>query len=77
LWASYIATLPADHHVLWDEFRVAFLVHHMSAGTVCYNLSEFLDLHQGNHLVYKYTQEFNNLAQHGGHQIDTNEKAEL
>jgi hypothetical protein len=37
-------------------------------------LSEFLDLRQGNHSVYKYTQEFNNLAQYGGHHIDTDEK---
>jgi hypothetical protein len=50
----------------------------MSAGTVCLKLFEFLDLHQGDHLVYEYTQEFNNLAQYGGHHIDTNEKkAEL
>jgi hypothetical protein len=37
-------------------------------------LAEFLDLHQGNHSVYEYTQEFNNLVQYGGHHIDTNEK---
>jgi hypothetical protein len=50
----------------------------MSAGTVPPKLSEFLDLHQGNHSIYKYTQEFNNLAQYGGHHIDTDEKkAEL
>jgi hypothetical protein len=24
-WASYIATLPEDHHVPWGEFRTAFL----------------------------------------------------
>jgi hypothetical protein len=25
-WASYLAALPADHHVAWDEFRVAFVI---------------------------------------------------
>jgi hypothetical protein len=41
-------------------------------------LSMFLDLCQGNSSVYDYTQEFNNLAQYGGHHIDTDEKkAEL
>jgi hypothetical protein len=50
----------------------------MSEGTVCCKLSKFLDLRQGNHLVYEYTQEFNNLAQYGGHHIDIDEKkAEL
>jgi hypothetical protein len=66
--------LPADHHVLWDEFRVAFHGHHMSAGTMCCKLLEFLDLRQGNRSLYEYTQEFNNLAQYGGHHIDTNKK---
>jgi hypothetical protein len=37
-------------------------------------LVEFLDLHQGNHSVYEYTQEFNNLAQYRGHHVDTNAK---
>jgi hypothetical protein len=41
-------------------------------------LAEFLDLHQGSCTVYEYTQEFNNLAQYGGHHVDTDEKkAEL
>jgi hypothetical protein len=47
-------------------------------GTMRCKLSEFLDLCQGNYLVYEYTQEFNNQAQYGGHHIDTDEKkAEL
>jgi hypothetical protein len=41
-------------------------------------LTEFLDLHQGNHSVYEYIKEFNNLAQYGGHHVDTDaKKAEL
>jgi hypothetical protein len=35
---------------------------------------EFLDLHQGNRSVYKYTQEFKNLAQYGSHHVDTDAK---
>jgi hypothetical protein len=37
-------------------------------------LLEFLDLCQGNRSLYEYTQEFNNLAQYGGHHIDIDEK---
>jgi hypothetical protein len=41
-------------------------------------LAEFLDLQQGNHSVYEYIQEFNNLAQYGSHHVDIDaKKAEL
>jgi hypothetical protein len=77
-WASYTATLPADHHVPWDEFRTAFRGHHLSAGTMRRKLAEFLDLHQENCSVYEYIQEFNNLAQYRSHHVDTDaKKAEL
>jgi hypothetical protein len=46
-WASHTATLPADHHVVWDEFHVAFLSHHLSAATVRCKLVEFLELCRG------------------------------
>jgi hypothetical protein len=64
-WASYTATLPADHRFPW---------HHLSAGTMHCKLAEFLDLHQGNLSVYEYIQEFNNLAQYGCHHVDTDAK---
>jgi hypothetical protein len=54
-WASYTTTLPRDHHVPWDEFRVAFCGHHLSAGAMRCKFAEFLDLCQWNHSVYKYT----------------------
>jgi hypothetical protein len=54
-WASYIATLPDDHHVPWDEFCTAFRAHHLSAGLLHSKLKEFLDLEQGNHSVLDYT----------------------
>jgi hypothetical protein len=53
-WTSYTAALPADHHVPWGEFHVAFRGHHLSAGTMHCKVAEFLDLHQGNHSVYEY-----------------------
>jgi hypothetical protein len=77
-WASYTVALLADHHVPWSEFHAAFCGHHLSAGTMRRKLAEFLDLHQGNHSVYEYIQEFNNLAQYGSHHVDTDaKKAEL
>jgi hypothetical protein len=46
-WASYTATLPADHHMAWDEFHTAFRSHHLSTCTVRRKLVEFLELRQG------------------------------
>jgi hypothetical protein len=60
--------------VPWGKFRAAFCGHHLSAGTMRRKLAEFLDLHQGNHSVYEYIQEFNNLAQYGSHHVDTDAK---
>jgi hypothetical protein len=60
--------------VAWNEFHVAFRGHHLSAGTICRKLVEFLELRQGNHSAYDNTQEFNNLAQYGGHHMDNNAK---
>jgi predicted HAD superfamily Cof-like phosphohydrolase len=58
----------------WDEFHVAFRGRHLSAGTMCHNLFEFLELCHGNHSAYDYTQEFNNLSQYSGHHVDTDVK---
>jgi hypothetical protein len=69
-----MAALPVDHYVVWDELCVAFCGHHLSADTIHHKLVEFLELRQGNHSVYDYTQEFNNLAQYGGHHVDTDAK---
>jgi hypothetical protein len=73
-WVSFTAALPVDHHMAWDEFRVTFRGHHLSAGTVRHKLVEILELCHGNRSVYDYTQEFNNLAQYGGHHVDTDAK---
>jgi hypothetical protein len=43
-WASFTAALPADHHVAWDEFCIAFHGHYLLAGTVRCKLVEFLEL---------------------------------
>jgi hypothetical protein len=54
-WASYTIALLAEHHVMWDEVRVAFCSHHVASCTMRHKLSEFLDLPQGNRSVNEYT----------------------
>jgi hypothetical protein len=73
-WASYIATLPDDHHVPWGEFHTAFRAHHLSAGLLRSKLKEFLDHEQGNRSVFDYTRQFNTLAQYGTYHVDMDEK---
>jgi hypothetical protein len=73
-WASYIAALPADHHVPWDEFGTTFLAHHLSAGLLCTKLKEFLDLEQGKHIVFDYMRQFNTHAQYGSYHVSTDDK---
>jgi hypothetical protein len=76
-WASYIATLPRYHHVAWDEFRTAFLAHHLSTGLLRSKLKEFLDLEQGNHSVFDYMRQFNTLAQYRTYHVNTNKKKDM
>jgi hypothetical protein len=73
-WASYITTLPDDHHVPWGEFYTTFCAYHLSTGLLRSKLKEFLDLAQGNHSVFDYTRQFNTLAQYGLYHIDTDRK---
>jgi hypothetical protein len=72
-WASYIATLPDDHHVPWDEFYTAFCAHHLSVGLLCSKLNEFLDLEQGN-TVYSTTLGSSTLLLSTGHTTSTRMK---
>jgi hypothetical protein len=53
--SSYIATLPFDHQVPWDDFCTTFCAHYLSVGLLCSKLKEFLNLKQGNHSVFDYT----------------------
>jgi hypothetical protein len=73
-WASYIAALPADHHLPWGEFHSTFCAHHLSTSLLRTKLKEFLDLEQGNHSVFDYTRQFSTLAQYGSHHVDMDEK---
>jgi hypothetical protein len=73
-WASYIATLPNDHHVPWGEFRTTFRAQHLSVGLLRSKLKEFLDLEQGNRSVFDYTRQFNTLSHYGTYHVNTDEK---
>jgi hypothetical protein len=73
-WANYIATRPADYHVLWPEFRDAFHAYYIPAGMLRKKHQEFMDLKQGGRSVHNYSMQFNHLAQYVSVQVDTDEK---
>lgn len=50
-WDNYIVMLPADHIVIWDEFKDVFRAHHIPEGLMERKLNEFLALTQGTRTV--------------------------
>jgi hypothetical protein len=61
-WDQFHAMQPADHVVIWDEFRTAFREHHIPEGLIERKLNEFLSLTQGTRTVTQYAQVFNHLC---------------
>jgi hypothetical protein len=62
------------NQVQWAEFREAFQAQHILAGVMTSKHREFMDLQQGDQLVYAYSKMFNHLVQYAPEQIDTDEK---
>jgi hypothetical protein len=72
-WTSFTATRPANQ-VQWAEFREAFRAQHILAGIMKSKHREFMDLQQGDQLVYVYSKLFNHLTQYAPEQVHTDEK---
>jgi hypothetical protein len=66
--------LPADHEVIWEEFKIAFKGHRIPARILDRKLNEFLALTQGTRIVLQYAQAFNDLCQYAGYHADSDEK---
>jgi hypothetical protein len=43
-WDHFLAMLPADHVVTWEEFKTTFRGHHIPAGILDSKLNEFMEL---------------------------------
>jgi hypothetical protein len=72
-WANFTATRKTNQ-VQWAEFREAFRAQHILAGIMKSKHQEFMDLQQGDQLVYAYSKMFNHLAQYAPEQVDMDEK---
>jgi hypothetical protein len=73
-WDHFLAMLPVDHVVTWEEFKTAFRGHHIPASILDRKLNEFLALTQETHTVLQYAQAFNDLCQYAGYHVDSDEK---
>jgi hypothetical protein len=73
-WDHFLAMLPADHVVTWEEFKIAFRGHHIPIGILDHKLNDFLALTQGTRTVLQYAQAFNDLCQYAGYHADSDEK---
>jgi hypothetical protein len=62
-WDHFLAMLPANHVVTWEEFKPAFRGHHIPAGILDRKLNEFLALTQGTRTMLQYAQAFNDMCQ--------------
>ncbi|GJN40237.1 hypothetical protein PR202_gb29422 [Eleusine coracana subsp. coracana] len=56
-WANYEASLPAGHHMEWNDFKAAFRAHFIPAGLMQRKFQEFMDLKQGGRNVLQYFEE--------------------
>jgi hypothetical protein len=50
-WDHFLAMLPANHVVTWEEFKTSFRGHHISAGILDRKFNEVLALTQGTRTV--------------------------
>jgi predicted PolB exonuclease-like 3'-5' exonuclease len=70
----FLAMLPIDHVVTWEEFKTACRGHHIIASILDRKLNEFLALTKGTHMVLQYAQAFNDICQYAGYHADSDEK---
>jgi hypothetical protein len=73
-WDHFLAMLPADHVVTWEEFKTAFRGHHIPEGILDRKFNEFLALTQGTRMVLQYAQAFNDMCQYVVYHADSDEK---
>jgi hypothetical protein len=73
-WDHFRAMLPTDHVVTWEEFKTAFIGHHILAGILDRKLNEFLALTQGTRTMLQYAQAFNGRCQYAGYHSDSDDK---
>jgi hypothetical protein len=66
-WDHFLAMLPVDRVVMWEEFKTAFRRHHIPTGILDRKLNEFLTLTQGTCTMLQYAQAFNDLCQYAGY----------
>ena len=63
-WGNFVAIQPAEHQIIWNEFKIAFREHYVPEGVLHMKQEEFIRLKQGGDTVMQYLNKFNHLSQY-------------
>ena len=69
-----MSSLPANAHVTWEQFKLAFWGHRIPPGLMRMKAAEFMRLTQGTKTLTEYMHAFNNLSRYAPGFVDTEEK---
>jgi hypothetical protein len=73
-WDAYIEAHEEPNTINWNEFKIAFLSHHVPQGVIKLKETEFRDLKKGSMTVSVYVTHFMQLSRYAPNDVDTNEK---
>jgi hypothetical protein len=73
-WDVYIEAHEEPNTINWNEFKIAFLSHHVPQGVIKLKETEFRDLKKGSMTVSVYVTHFMQLSRYTPNDVDTNEK---
>jgi hypothetical protein len=74
LVGKFVAVQPANHHITWEEFKLAFHEHYIPEGVLHMKQEEFMKLKQGGDTVNQYLNKFNHLSQYAIDQVNNDLK---
>ena len=70
-WENFQATRDPDVEITWEDFKQAFLHHHIPVALMERMREEFISLTQGKMDVLGYQREFNRLSRYAGDEVST------
>jgi hypothetical protein len=71
---AYVDAHEEPAIINWQEFRIAFCLHHVPQGIIKMKKKEFQDLKQGSMSVSEYVSHFTQLSRYATGDVDTDEK---
>jgi hypothetical protein len=73
-WDVYVDEHEEPNSINWQEFRIAFRLHHVHQGIIKMKKKEFQDLKQGSISVSEYVTHFTQLSHYAPGDVDVDEE---